>query len=71
LIQRAGQTEGLIVTLPLLLNAFCPVIVSAVDADCLGDEIVTVVGVAEIVNVGVGVTVSVTAADVELFLVLT
>ena len=48
---------GATVTAPLLVNPFCDVNVSVVEPDCPGAVTGTVVGFAEIVNVGVGVTV--------------
>jgi hypothetical protein len=47
---------GLIVTGPLLLNPFCAVKVSVVVPACPGAKMVTVVGFAEIVKFGPGVT---------------
>jgi hypothetical protein len=57
-----GRPEhtGVIITGPLLVNPFCAVNVSVAVPDCPGEEIFTVVGFAEIVNVGAGPTVSVT-----------
>ena len=62
-----GKPEhvGVIVTAPPLLNPFCAVKVRVVDPMAPGALTGIVVGFAEIVNVGAGLTVSVIAAEVE------
>ena len=53
-----GRPEhvGVTVTAPLLLNPFSAVNVNVVEPDSPGKPMVIVVGFAEIVNVGAGVT---------------